>query len=152
MRILLGMSRKGVFKHIDKRLEFAGIALFGYGVFWIVLSAITLIFAGGMLNNDSLTIASQVVAVFAIIISVFYIVDAIMIWDGKLFGGFLAVLLVTVTMVCNLAMLVIGLGLLPFLVLNFAIIPSAFIILSVLGLAINLLIVTLVNAGWEFLN
>lgn len=149
------MPKKKSFEILSKKTEFAGIALFGYGVFWLVLSGITLAFAGGILNNESLIQLSQIGSFFAIIISVFYIIAAILVWDQKLYGGLLTFILVAITFTANVVIIILGLGglgLITLVQVNFAVLPSALIIVGVLGLAINILIGMLIGSSWQSLN
>lgn len=144
--------RNGIPGAKGKKLLAATLMLFIYGVFWIVLATVTLAFAPGILGGLSsagLIPLSRWAAIIAIVISCLYIVSGGLVFLRRISGVVMAFILVVITEICNVALLVIGLGLFPFVTLGLGLLSASFLIIGGLGAAINFLIALFLGPKWE---
>ncbi len=149
-------AKKNIFlagQKIDKKILFSVLTLFGYAIFWITISVVTLAFGNMLLNNGSLFYIAQICALIALVLSSFFIFAAILVWRLRLLGAVIALFLIVITISCNIALLVIGIGIIPFSLANATFLPVTFIALGAFGILIDLLLSSLLASSWDnFLN
>ncbi len=131
------------------RLTWASFLLFALGLFWLALAFIGMDLSRTLVNVPAQAIVAQVLSVFAIVLSLFYIFAASQIRNRKKYGGILGIIAIALALPVNILLLYVGAGYIPS-VLLFSSIPSLeFAVVGLAGLVIDFLIGVLIAFEWK---
>ncbi|MCL4400533.1 hypothetical protein M1316_00980, partial [Candidatus Parvarchaeota archaeon] len=131
------------------RLTWASFLLFALGIFWLALAFIGMDLSRTLVNVPAQAIVAQVLSVFAIVLSLFYIFAASQIRNRKKYGGILGIIAIALALPVNILLLYVGAGYIPS-VLLFSSIPSLeFAVVGLAGLVIDFLIGVLIAFEWK---